>query len=172
MTGTCTGPQCDRVIQAKGLCTTHYIQRWRGYELTVIKPRHRPALPRPRKGRVVGGKGFTDAQGYRYLFRPDHPNAQKSGKILEHVYVMAEKLGRPLRKGENVHHLNGVRDDNRPENLELWRVSQPPGQRASDLVVSTTSWPPGWMWANGHRHSVRLPQQAAGIGGQGDDGRT
>jgi hypothetical protein len=65
----------------------------------------------------------------------DHPNARGRGHILEHVKVMSEKLGRPLLPGENVHHLNGLRGDNRPENLELWVVSQPKGQRAADLVA-------------------------------------
>jgi len=65
----------------------------------------------------------------------DHPNARPNGHIAEHTIVMSEILGRPLRQGENVHHKNGVRDDNRPENLELWIRSQPSGQRPADLVA-------------------------------------
>ena len=47
---------------------------------------------------------------------------------------MEEILGRPLQPVENVHHRNGVRNDNRPENLELWVTPQPQGQRVADLV--------------------------------------
>lgn len=80
---------------------------------------------------------FLNAQGYMVLSGNwEHPNAWKgNGCILEHVKVMSEILGRPLQKGENVHHLNGVRDDNRPENLELWVSSQPWGQRVPDLLA-------------------------------------
>ena len=54
---------------------------------------------------------------------------------LQHRVVMAEVIGRPLLSHETPHHKNGVRSDNRPENLELWVKSQPAGQRAVDLLA-------------------------------------
>lgn len=90
-----------------------------------------------RKGtRHPAWKGWTVcAKGYRHVRFPDHPNASKYGYVQEHVVVMAEMLGRPLLPHENVHHRNGVRDDNRPENLELWSTFQPPGQRVQDKLA-------------------------------------
>jgi len=57
------------------------------------------------------------------------------GTMPEHRAVMTEKLGRALIGEENVHHINGMRDDNSPENLELWSTSQPAGQRVSDKIA-------------------------------------
>jgi len=59
----------------------------------------------------------------------------KAGKYkYEHRIVMEQIIGRELLGIENVHHKNGVRNDNRPENLELWSVRQPKGQRIEDKV--------------------------------------
>lgn len=80
-------------------------------------------------------KGFyINSGGYRMVKRHGHANAQATGWILEHVFVMSEYLGRPLIDGENVHHINGDRLDNRLENLELWVTMQPTGQRVADRI--------------------------------------
>lgn len=59
------------------------------------------------------------SDGYRQLWMPDHPNAHLNGYILEHRFVMAESIGRPLRNDEVVHHRNGDKQDNRLENLQI-----------------------------------------------------
>ena len=67
---------------------------------------------------------------------PDHPRAKANGGyVFEHILVAEEMLGRFLHPSESVHHRNGVKDDNRPENLELWTRPQPSGIRARDAIT-------------------------------------
>ena len=81
-----------------------------------------------------GGR-TTSSSGYILVQMPGHPAAQANGYVPEHRLVMEKKLGRLLLPEETVHHINGMRKDNRPENLELWTSRQPKGQRVADLVA-------------------------------------
>ncbi len=72
-------------------------------------------------------KGEPDSAGYVY-----HSIFKR--RYAEHRVVMERMLGRSLESWETPHHINGIRHDNRPENLELWTSPQPCGQRPVDLA--------------------------------------
>ena len=74
------------------------------------------------------GTGSIDANGYIAI-------QINNRRVLEHRLVMEQHIGRRLLANENVHHINGKRDDNRLENLELWSSWQPYGQRVKDKVA-------------------------------------
>ena len=76
-----------------------------------------------------GGKRLQSKSGYVLVYvGPEQPSR------LEHRVVMEEILGRPLQRFEEVHHKNAIRNDNRPENLELWARRQPTGAHVKDLI--------------------------------------
>jgi hypothetical protein len=155
----CSHPGCKRPHSAKGYCSAHYHRKFVLHSDmdAPIRERRRKGEPpaacawtrcsklrgfssglcarherRRKDGRPMDGpayyreaEGWITKQGYRKL--------RRNGKaVFEHRLVMEAMLSRPLFRQEEVHHKNGIKSDNSPENLELW-VSWK-GQRVDDLV--------------------------------------
>jgi len=113
----CSIRGCRNTVRTRGWCNKHYLQFRQGIinesgkRLREFKPNGR----RPLDWR-------KELAGYILVRAPaGHPNARQDGSIYEHRLVMEKHLGRHLKPEEVVHHINGVRDDNRIENLQLRR---------------------------------------------------
>lgn len=110
----CTAEGCQRPANGSlGMCATHYARLYRGRALNAPLRQSR-----------------NNINPFGYVVRWDGERQR-----LEHRVVMEQTLGRALEDYENVHHLNGIRHDNRPENLEVWVTPQPRGQRPEDLAL-------------------------------------
>jgi hypothetical protein len=119
----CQVDDCHSPVRSRGYCNSHY-NLWRRWGMPSA-----PARPAP------SHKKRSRDNGYVLVKAVGHSTAMVTGYAMEHRYVMSEHLGRDLLPGENIHHINGVRDDNRIENLELWTTWQPAGQRVMDKIA-------------------------------------
>ena len=71
----------------------------------------------------IGGRIY-DKDGYILVWKPDHPFHNNDNYVREHRLVMEQHLGRYLTRTEEVHHVNGIKDDNRIENLKLYTKAE------------------------------------------------
>ena len=156
---TCSVDGCEDPAKARGWCNTHY-ERWRRSGREPVKNRlyyqndgfcrHpggclKPAIAKGWCRRHYRRVHETGDPGPVESLRPGGWQKRADGYIgrwsseagkneMQHRWVMEQHLGRSLEDFETVHHLNGIRHDNRLANLELWVKPQPAGRRAYDLA--------------------------------------
>lgn len=128
--GKCSIEGCEKPSRKRGWCMSHY-DRWDSfgdpeYVAPCICENPIPGVATARWPHPVGSRKVNELGYVEILFGGD--------RAFEHRLVWEARHGE-LLPGQNIHHKNGQRDDNRIENLEVWDTSQPAGQRPEDKVA-------------------------------------
>ena len=115
------------------VCSSEFLKRvYKNDKQTTCSRSCGTSVERPwmQKENHPNWKGGRYVDGHGYVRQRVEPKVYR----MEHIVQMEQKLGRELEPHENIHHINGNRQDNRIENLELWSTKQPKGQRVEDKV--------------------------------------
>jgi hypothetical protein len=124
---TLCGCGCGEVVPTHKQCGE--LRYCRSKDSKFYLPKHCPHIRGNKSHKWKGGR-YKSSTGYIFISVPDHPDANKDGYVLEHRYVWEQAHG-PLKSNEVVHHINGIRDDNRIENL----IALSKSKHLSDHVI-------------------------------------
>lgn len=120
---------CGKQCRYKYINENSWSLNAQGYA-SVARPRRQPYE------RTSVHEGYvTLAYGYDQPVEDGADHVRINRRILQHRLVMEHHIGRELLPEETVHHINGVKTDNRIQNLELWSYSHPKGQRVPDKEI-------------------------------------
>lgn len=115
-------------------------EEWARRRMVELDLPRLPGKARPSHNVFWRGGRSVDKHGYVLIHGVDHPHATKAGYVREHRLVMEGVLGRYLKPGEVVHHIDGDPGNNAPANLRLYRSNG--AHLRDDLAGRVPNWTP------------------------------